>query len=334
MNPAASDTTLVPVRQHETKLLDTVERTLARLDQLTEISDLTELHRQSRALVEYLREHDQNAKMMKVAQLRVERRIGEVLAATVRAGNPQLSKDTTIARVPKGITRDQSSKWQKLATIPETIFEDYIGKAGKPNLTGALKVAARAATPAEEESVEPVGALGGLERLIQCGETFSTILADPPWPNSGGRVGGEMTVAEIAALPVAKIAADVAQLHLWTTDQFLEDAIRIIKAWGFERKSTLIWAKPSSRSGNYWREAHEYLLLGVRGGAEFATSARVRSVVKASPEPAELRPALFRDLIQKVGSGPRLDLFGHQPAPDWAVRDEAPGGGDQAHRPD
>ena len=130
-----------------------------------------------------------------------------------------------------------------------------------------------------------------------------------------------MTVAKIAALPVAKIAADVAQLHLWTTDQFLEDAISIMKAWGFERKSTLIWAKPTAARANYWSEAHEYLLLGVRGGAEFATTARVRSVVKVAPEPTELRPALFRDLIEKVGSGPRLDLFGGEPVQGWVLGD-------------
>jgi N6-adenosine-specific RNA methylase IME4 len=127
-------------------------------------------------------------------------------------------------------------------------------------------------------------------------------------------------VAEIAALPVAKIAADVAQLHLWTTDQFLEDAISIMNAWGFERKSTLIWAKPSTRTGNYWSEAHEYLLLGVRGGAEFANpSARVRSVVKMTPEPNQRRPAVFRNLIEKVGSGPRLDLFGSDPLEGWVI---------------
>ena len=40
-----------------------------------------------------------------------------------------------------------------------------------------------------------------------------------------------MTVEEIAALPVAKLAAPDAQLWLWTTNAFLFDCFGIIKAW-------------------------------------------------------------------------------------------------------
>jgi N6-adenosine-specific RNA methylase IME4 len=127
-------------------------------------------------------------------------------------------------------------------------------------------------------------------------------------------------VAEIEALPVEKLATDVAQLHLWTADRFLEDAIRIMKAWGFERASSLIWAKPDTRAGKYWGEAHEYVLLGVRGGAEFATrSARIRSVVKVAPESPNRKPDVFRQMIEKVGSGPRLELFGGDPMQGWVV---------------
>jgi N6-adenosine-specific RNA methylase IME4 len=298
----------------------TVERTLARLDEFSDIADLTELHRQARGLVEYLREQDESAKTMKIAQLRIERRIGEVLAETVRVGNPQLSSDPTIGRLPDGISRYQSSKWQKLAEIATDLFEDYLGNAWKPSVTGALRLAAcEASGPVGEDDTSPSKESHGLERLIQRGETFSTILADPPWPISGGRIGGEMTVAEIAALPVAKIAADVAQLHLWTTDQFLEDAISIMRAWGFDRVSSLIWAKPSSGARVYWSEAHEYLLLGVRGGAEFITTARVRSVVKVAPESKGQKPDVFRQMIEKVGAGPRLELFGRRQVSGWVV---------------
>ena len=122
-----------------------VEQTLARLDEYTEISDLTELHRQARGLVEYLRGHDENGRTMRAAQLRIERRIGEVLSETVRPGNPQLSQSPTNGLLPKGITRDQSSKWQQLAKLPADVFEKYLGDARKPSLNGALKHALRAA---------------------------------------------------------------------------------------------------------------------------------------------------------------------------------------------
>ncbi len=44
--------------------------------------------------------------------LRAERRAGEMLAVQVRAGNPQLSRDETIALADAGITRAQSHRWQ------------------------------------------------------------------------------------------------------------------------------------------------------------------------------------------------------------------------------
>ena len=71
-------------------LLTKVEQTLARLDEITNLDGLTELRRQARALTAYLREHDESDRAMKIAQLRIERRIGEVLSRTVRPGNPKL----------------------------------------------------------------------------------------------------------------------------------------------------------------------------------------------------------------------------------------------------
>ncbi len=46
-------------------------------------------------------------------------RAGKILAVTVKAGNPQLSHDTTIGKLPDDISGDQSSRWQALARIGE-----------------------------------------------------------------------------------------------------------------------------------------------------------------------------------------------------------------------
>jgi hypothetical protein len=59
----------------------------------------------------------------------------------------------------------------------------------------------------------------------------------------------------------------------------------------------------------------------VRGKAEFATATRVNSVVRVTTEEGELRPGAFRDLIERVGSGPRLDLFGSELVQGWALAD-------------
>src|SRR4051812_29861732 len=77
-----------------------------------------------------------------------------------------------------------------------------------------------------------------------------------------------MTVDEICALPVRDLIRDDAHLHLWTTNGFLFECPRIFDAWGFEFKSSFIWVKPQIGLGNYWRNAHEFLLTAVRGNAK------------------------------------------------------------------
>ena len=63
-----------------------------------------------------------------------------------------------------------------------------------------------------------------LAGLIDSGERFGTIYADPPWRYRNTRTRGaaenhypRMSLEEIAALPVADLAAPVSQLWLWTT---------------------------------------------------------------------------------------------------------------------
>ena len=264
---------------------------------------------------------------MRSAQLRILRRIGEVLVQTVRPGNPQLSKGVTIGRLPKGITRTESSKWQKLAAMPKDVFQEYLGDARKPSLNGALKHALRTAGSDEVGETALYCGSHDLELMIQRGVKFRTIYADPPWAydNQGTRAATgnhytTMPTAEIAALPVEKLAADVAQLHLWATDAFLEDACDIMKAWGFKRKSTLIWEKPQMGLGNYYRLTHEYLLLGTRGEAQFPEGQRGhRSVLRSDRLKHSQKPDQFRQLVEQVGNGPRLELFGRRQVAGWAV---------------
>ena len=61
-------------------------------------------------------------------KLRAERRAGELLKATVRPGNPQLSHHGIIGRLPENITPNQSSRYQRVAALPEPAFEQHIAE--------------------------------------------------------------------------------------------------------------------------------------------------------------------------------------------------------------
>jgi N6-adenosine-specific RNA methylase IME4 len=70
---------------------------------------------------------------------------------------------------------------------------------------------------------------------------YKTIYADPPWMERGGgkiKRGADrhydlMKTKDIVALPVTDLAEDNAHLYLWTTNNFLPDALTVMAA--FER---------------------------------------------------------------------------------------------------
>lgn len=78
--------------------------------------------------------------------------------------------------------------------------------------------------------------------------SYACILADPPWARSDGdapvkpnrRVPGEqdrfptMKTDEICALPVEDLVADRAHLWLWSLNTTMEQAYRVVRAWGFK----------------------------------------------------------------------------------------------------
>lgn len=171
------------------------------------------------------------------------------------------------------------------------------------------------------------GIVRDLRPLVEAGLKFSTVYADPPWRyhNSASRGAAcqhyaTMSLAEICSQPVARLSADNAHLHLWTTNAFLQDSFAVIEAWGFRFKSCFVWTKNVIGMGNYWRVSHEFLMLGVKGRLPFRerTHRSWRCMRRTSHS---RKPDLVRLLIEQVSPGPYLELFGReeQPRSDWTV---------------
>ena len=104
---------------------------------------------------------------------------------------------------------------------------------------------------------------------------FSVIYADPPWafaanseekPGKGARRHyPTMKTPEIMAIPVRALAAKDSLCLMWATAPMIEDALRVMKAWGFKYKSQLVWPKNKIATGYWARNAHELVLIGRRG---------------------------------------------------------------------
>lgn len=160
--------------------------------------------------------------------------------------------------------------------------------------------------------------------LLARGLKFACVLADPPWRydrnprGAAARHFPTMSIDEIAALPVSELVTDDAHLHLWTTAAMLFDARRVIEVWGFSYKGVLIWTKPQMGTGHYWRNACEFLLLGVRGNLTF----RDRTIPNwtcLDRHDHSQKPERIRVLIERVSPPPYLDLFGRRAVHDWVV---------------
>jgi N6-adenosine-specific RNA methylase IME4 len=164
-----------------------------------------------------------------------------------------------------------------------------------------------------------------LNEFVSKGQKFATIYADPPWKYRNQRSRGAtdnhyptMSVDDICALPVEKLAADNAHLHLWTTNAFLSDSFSILRAWGFTYADIFVWVKPQMGMGNYWRLSHEFMLLGVRGDCPFFDREQP-SWIKAPRTSHSTKPPEVRAIVEKVSPGPRLELFGRKKVKGWTV---------------
>jgi N6-adenosine-specific RNA methylase IME4 len=178
---------------------------------------------------------------------------------------------------------------------------------------------------AKNPDVYDTRAILDLQTLIDAGEKFGTIYADPPWPysNQATRSATDnfystMTLENIATLPVAELTADKAHLHLWTTNGFLFESRAILEAWGFTYKSCFVWVKPQMGIGNYWRVSHEFMLLGVKGGLVFADHAQ-KSWLRHDRIGHSKKPGVVRQIIEKASPGPYLEMFGREIVEGWTV---------------
>ena len=306
--------------------IDNARHALAQAKSVEAVIDIRD---KVRAIESYLRRHEGAADAARMAldiRLRAERRLGEMLAETVEHGGSK-SRGVTL---PEGVERMQSSRWQRIASLPDEVFEQEL-KRDEPSTSALVKRAKQwqaeenTAGRTVDASESQTCTVEHLDELAGSGKKFGTIYADPPWQygNQSTRASTDnhyvtMPFDEIAALPIESLAADKSHLHLWTTNGFIREAFALIEAWGFEYKSMFIWVKPEMGIGNYWRVSHEIMLLGVRGNLTFADHSQ-RSWIQASRQAHSTKPHGVRDIIEKTSPGPYLELFGRQAHPRWTV---------------
>jgi len=165
--------------------------------------------------------------------------------------------------------------------------------------------------------------------LENVGQRFGVVYADPPWryehPMSDSRrIENQyptMSLDDICALPVAEIATPDAILFLWATSPKLEEAMRVIRHWGFTYRTSLVWVKDRIGMGYYARSRHELLLIATRGDPPAPpVSARQDSVIEAPRQGHSRKPdAIYSRIETMYPDLSKIELFARNARPGWTV---------------
>lgn len=150
----------------------------------------------------------------------------------------------------------------------------------------------------------------GFRQLALPDQKYGVILADPEWRfEPWSRATGMDRAADnhyptscteiIAARDVPSIAAEDCVLFLWATVPMLPHALTVMAAWGFDYRSHVVWQKDRIGTGYWFRNAHEILLVGVKGNIPApAPGTQMHSIIDGAVGAHSEKPECFLEMIE------------------------------------
>lgn len=134
-------------------------------------------------------------------------------------------------------------------------------------------------------------------------------------------------------MPIPELAAENCALFMWVTFPYLEEQIKLFKAWGFKYRTVgFTWIKTNPKNGKpffgvgyYTKSNAEVCLLGIKGRMKPITNS-ISSVIISPRGRHSEKPAEVREKIVKLfGDLPRIELFARVTTPGWtAYGDQIP----------
>jgi len=180
---------------------------------------------------------------------------------------------------------------------------------------------------------------------------YQIIYADPPWKykvwsedkkvaqGTAKRYYQTMNVEDICALPISELADKDCKLFLWATPPCLQEALQVMKSWGFGYKTIVFaWIKLNRTSNpnqssflpqdsisrfygiGHWTASNIELVLGglKEGGRLDRKSKDISQIVLSPLTKHSQKPPEIRDKIVRLcGNLPRIELFARQKIEGW-----------------
>ena len=158
---------------------------------------------------------------------------------------------------------------------------------------------------------------------------YQIIYADPPWQykDKGGAERHYNTIDndKLSLMPIQDLCADDCALFMWATFPKMQDALDLIKAWGFTYKTNAFtWVKKNKVEdslfwgmGRWTRANAEVCLLATKGKPK-RVDMGVHSVVEAKIMKHSQKPdEVAERIVRLCGELPRLEMFARQQRKGW-----------------
>lgn len=179
-----------------------------------------------------------------------------------------------------------------------------------------------------------------IQQTLKLDKKYKIIYADPPWKYEQDKKSrnfravtsehyNTLTTEQICSIPVKKIITDPAICFMWATFPRLQEAFKVLEAWGFEYKTVgFVWVKKTKKSnlnawgmGFYTRSNAEICLIGITKNAkakDLVVSHAVHQIVESVRLRHSEKPQEIRDkIIELCGDVPRIELFARQKIEGW-----------------
>jgi N6-adenosine-specific RNA methylase IME4 len=167
---------------------------------------------------------------------------------------------------------------------------------------------------------------------------YKLIYADPPWSFNNKKTGGSMksgaenqyntmSLEDLKSLDVKSLCDDDCILVMWWVGSQPQEAIDLVKAWGFTIKNMngFVWRKLTKNlldffgMGFWTRAGSESAIIATKGKPKPA-SRSVRAVASCVVGKHSQKPSHFRNsCVELAGDVNRLEMFARESFDGWDV---------------
>jgi N6-adenosine-specific RNA methylase IME4 len=228
----------------------------------------------------------------------------------------------------KGVTFDHHRAVAPLPDSHAISLLQWCAETDPPRSTSQLRTHVKQLRRTEREAmlaeaIEQASANVGYQ-------LYGVLYADPAWRFAPYSVEGmdraadnhypTMPMVDLLDMEVMRVApAENCVLFCWATVPMLEQALAWMAHYGFTYRSHCAWVKDRVGTGYWFRNAHELLLVGVKGDVPApAPGTQFPSVIEASVGKHSEKPEAFAAMIESLFPNiAKLEMFARAPRAGW-----------------